>query len=283
MPELPEVETIRRDLEPCLVGRRILRTWCSEGPRYGDIQDAAGLTVRALRRRGKYLLADLADGEGRTVRELIIHLGMSGRLFMAASRPDSPHLRAVIELDGPEHLYFDDMRKFGQLCVVRPGDYAALETLARMGPEPLSADFDAAEFYQALAASRAPVKAVLLGQRVVAGVGNIYADEALFLAGIHPGSRRVSRPQAQRLHAAVRQVLAEAIANRGTSFSLYRDGHFRPGNHYRELKVYGRENQPCPRCQTALCKTRIAGRGTHFCPVCQQAVRASAKVRAQPH
>ena len=204
---------------------------------------------------------------------------MSGRLFVAASRPDSTHLRAVIALDGPENLYFDDMRKFGQLKVVRPGDYEDLETLAQLGPEPLSADFDREEFCRALASSHAPVKAVLLGQRVVAGIGNIYADEALFVAGIHPGTRTVSRRQALRLHAAVRQVLAEAIANRGTSFSLYRDGHFRQGSHYRELKVYDREHQPCLRCQTAICKTRIAGRGTHFCPRCQKPARATAEVR----
>ncbi len=288
MPELPEVETIRRDLEPHVVGRRIVRTWCSDGPRYGDIHDAAGRAILALRRRGKYLLAELGEVgtvaspdavSGIAARELVIHLGMSGRLFTAASRPDSPHLRAVIELDGPEHLYFDDMRKFGQLLVVRPGEYEALETLAHMGPEPLSADFDAENFHRALVASRAPVKAVLLGQRVVAGIGNIYADEALFLAGIHPGSRSVSRPQSRRLHAALKQVLAEAIANRGTSFSLYRDGHLREGNHYRELKVYDREDQPCPRCHTAICKTRIAGRGTHFCPSCQKPPRSTGNGR----
>ncbi|MBU6430202.1 MAG: DNA-formamidopyrimidine glycosylase, partial [Cyanobacteria bacterium REEB65] len=175
----------------------------------------------------------------------------------------------IWHLDGPQDLYFDDMRRFGQLAVVSAGQYAAIPTLAEMGPEPLTDAFDVRSFVRCAATLGAPIKAALLGQKVVAGLGNIYADEALYQAGIHPATRGLSRSQAKRLHSAIRNVLSEAIANRGTSFSLYRDGHFNAGNHYQALQIYDRAGQACGRCGQTIRKFRLAGRGTHFCPGCQ--------------
>ncbi len=273
MPELPEVETVLRDVAPQVTGRRILRADVASGPRYGLLVDAVGRTVVAVTRRGKYLLFQLGD------RELIIHLGMSGRLFVAAEKPETAHLRAVFQLAGGSSLVFVDMRKFGTLAVVRPGDYAEIPTLAEMGPEPLSDAFGPAAFALAVARAGAPIKAVLLGQKVVAGLGNIYVDEALHRAGIHPQARGVPRKQALRLHQAIRDVLAEAIANRGTTFSLYRDGFLNEGHHYDELRVYDRAGRPCRECGAAIVKIRVAQRGTHFCPVCQPQPLSSLKVQ----
>ncbi|MBM3274540.1 MAG: bifunctional DNA-formamidopyrimidine glycosylase/DNA-(apurinic or apyrimidinic site) lyase [Candidatus Sericytochromatia bacterium] len=276
MPELPEVETVRRDIAPQVTGRRIARAEVGPGPRYGSLADAAGRTIRQVDRRGKYLLFDLDD------RELIINLGMSGRLFMAGSPPEDGHLRAVIQLDGPGagYLVFVDMRKFGTLAIVRPGEYHAIPTLAAMGPEPLSDQFAFEPFCDAVAGGGTPIKALLLSQKAVAGLGNIYVDEALNRAGIHPAARGVSRKRALVLHQAIRDVLEEAIANRGTTFSLYRDGYMREGNHYADLRVYDRAGKPCPACRTPIEKTRVAQRGTYFCPNCQPISRLTAAGRS---
>ncbi len=268
MPELPEVETVRRDIEPQVVGRTVTHADVDQGPRYGVLADAVGRRIRQVYRRGKYLLFDLGD------RELIVHLGMSGRLFMADSPPESPHLRAVFRLDGPPPgcLTFVDMRRFGTLQVVRPGKYGDIPTLATMGPEPLSDEFRLEPFMAASARAGTPIKALLLGQKAVAGLGNIYVDEALHRAGIHPGTRGITSIGATALHRAIRDVLTEAIANRGTTFSLYRDGHLNEGNHYRELRVFDRTGQPCRACGTPVEKIRLAGRGTHYCPSCQAGI-----------
>jgi formamidopyrimidine-DNA glycosylase len=273
MPELPEVETVRRDIAPQVTGRRIAGAEAGPGPRYGSLSDAIGRTILRVERRGKYLLFDLGD------RELVIHLGMSGRLFMAPRPPEDSHLRAVLELDGAGagYLFFVDMRKFGTLAVVRPGKYDTIPTLAAMGPEPLSDEFAVEAFCRAVAGGGTPIKALLLSQKAVAGLGNIYVDEALHRAGIHPAARGVDRKLAIKLHQAIRDVLEEAIANRGTTFSLYRDGYMREGNHYAELRVYDRAGKPCPACRTPIEKTRVAQRGTYFCPRCQpQSLRAAA-------
>lgn len=269
MPELPEVETVRRDIEPQVVGRTILRQQVDAGPRYGDLEDAVGRRIRAVNRRGKYLLFDLGE------RELIVHLGMSGRLFVADEAPATPHLRAVLDLgsesDGARRaLVFVDMRRFGTLRVVRPGDYGAIPTLAEMGPEPLSDEFRVGPFAAATARSAVPIKALLLGQKVVAGLGNIYVDEALHRAGIHPATRGLTRRQAASLHEAIRAVLTEAIANRGTTFRLYRDGHLAKGKHQAELRVFDQAGRPCRICGTPVEKIRLSGRGTHYCPTCQR-------------
>jgi formamidopyrimidine-DNA glycosylase len=264
LPELPEVETIRRDLAPRVLGQAIRAVEVGAGPRYGDVSAVVGSRIVGLARRGKYLVFDLTN------RELVVHLGMSGRLFVASAVPVTPHLRALFRLAAKRVLVFEDMRKFGTLAVVMPGDYRQLPTLAAMGPEPLSTAFELGPFASALERSGAPIKALLLGQKAVAGLGNIYADEALARAGIHPAARHLPLDRARALWAAIRTVLDVAIANRGTTFNLYRAGHGKPGNHYLDLRVYDRAGSPCHTCAATIVKIRVAGRGTHYCPGCQR-------------
>jgi formamidopyrimidine-DNA glycosylase len=266
MPELPEVETIRTDLEPFLLGRRIARvTQALEDPHYRDLMEAEGRFIEALGRRGKYLIAGLGE------KELVIHLGMTGQLAVAAV-PSAMlrHLHVHFLLDDGASLYFNDPRRFGWLHVVPAGDYRTIPTLAAMGPEPLSPQFDLAVFARQLARART-LKPLLLSQKVVAGLGNIYVDEALYLAGLHPQRGALSKAEAERLHAAIREVLRQGIAHRGTTFKDYRDGLGRYGTHQDFLRVFAREGETCLACGTPIVKTRVSGRGTYYCPVCQPA------------
>lgn len=276
MPELPEVESVRRQLEPELVGRRILDAWWDPHPqqRFSDVDLVVGRTVGTVNRRGKYLLCPLDDG-----LELVLHLGMTGSFRFAPHGPGrtaredaADHVRARFVLDDGRELRFRDPRRFGRVSVVPAGDYdARVPMLAALGPEPLSDDFRADEFAAALARTTAPVKAALLGQRLVAGVGNIYADEALWSARIHPGSRRVGRSRAVALHAAIREVIAAAIAREGTTFRDYRMVNGESGRNADFLEAYGQGGLPCRRCGTAMRRTVIAQRGTTYCPRCQRA------------
>src|SRR5918996_4577375 len=214
MPELPEVESVRRQLDPELSGRRVLGIWADTQRRFHAAERLRGRTVEAVGRRGKDLLCPLDQG-----LELVLHLGMTGVLHFGVA---DAYVRARIALDDGRELLFRDVRRFGGLAVVEAGAYGALPSLARLGPEQLSDQFDPRRFARDLAATRAPVKPYLLSQRPVAGVGNIYADEALWLARIHPASRRVGPGRAAALHGAIRQVLAEAIEREGTTFRDYR-------------------------------------------------------------
>lgn len=268
MPELPEVESVRRQLAPRLVGRRVLRVTAEPQSRFGGLEEVAGRRVTALDRRGKYLLATLDDAEPL---ELVMHLGMTGSLRFRDEdgwRGDR-YVRATLELEGAT-VDFRDVRRFGRLTVVPAGDYARIATLARLGPEPLSAAFDPDRFHAALAASRMAVKPQLLTQRPVAGVGNIYADEALWRARISPLARRVGRQRAQDLWAAIRAVLAEAIDREGTTFRDYRMTNGDPGGFASFLAAYGRAGRPCARCGALLVRRVIGGRGTTACPRCQR-------------
>jgi len=166
-------------------------------------------------------------------------------------------------------LTFTDVRRFGRTVVVPHGDHGALPTLAGLGPEPLGDDFTAAHLATALRRAGAPLKAVLLGQRVVAGVGNIYCDEACWRAGVHPGSRKVPASRVPALHAAIRDVLAEGIEHGGTTLRDYRDGEGASGSHQQHLDCYGRAGQPCNRCGSVLERSVVAARGTTACPTCQ--------------
>jgi formamidopyrimidine-DNA glycosylase len=231
--------------------------------RYAGIEGVRGCTVRSVARRGKYLLLALGP------IELVIHLGMSGRLFATTKRSRVPHCRVILHFSGRLDLVLVDRRRFGIMRVVPSGQYGGIRALQLMGPEPLSADFEVNQFVQATSRSRTAIKPLLLRQRLVAGLGNIYVDEALYRARIHPATRGLERRQATRLHGAIRQVLREAIARRGTTFSLYRDGLLREGDYYKALRVFDREGQLCRTCGTCIVKMVLAGRGTHFCPGCQ--------------
>jgi formamidopyrimidine-DNA glycosylase len=270
MPELPEVETVVRDLRPLLVGATLTqvrvgkhslrRSW---QPDWSEA--VAGATVQAIRRRGKWILVDL-----ESPRTLLIHLGMTGQLTVEpAPQPLQSHTHLIFSLHRGDELRFRDIRRFGSVelyCVPSVlKDFLA----ARLGPEP--DELTVAQLAASLQATDRPVKAVLLDQRVVAGVGNIYADEALFRAGIHPEQRgRTLDPAAiTRLHGAIGAVITEAIAGRGSTIRDYVGGSGLAGSFQDRHNVYGRTDQPCSSCSEPVRLVRIAGRSSHFCPRCQ--------------
>jgi formamidopyrimidine-DNA glycosylase len=280
MPELPEVETIRRQLEPHLAGRTIVdgtvldSLWCSpREPR--EIETALrGARIASLGRRGKYLLLEL-EGE----RFLVMHLRMTGNLlWLPAADGDEPgHVRVRLVLDGGERLVFDDVRRFGTGAVL-DGREALEDYLgSRLGPEPLDPRFTTEVLRDRAKGRRAPVKAFLLDQSRIAGIGNIYADEALFRARIHPlkpaGSLR--RPDLERLREAIVETLEIGIAAAGASIDDYRHVDGELGSMQERFLVHTREGEPCPRCGAAIVKLRAAGRGTYVCPNCQRAPRRS--------
>ncbi len=270
MPELPEVETVRRELEPWLTGRRIVRAErldAPDGPKYAGLERAAKQRILSVTRRGKFLLLPLSAGD-----ELVIHLGMTGIL---SAKPSERHLRARLLLDdGPDPaLYFQDARRFGRFLVVSAGDYRLLPTLAALGPEPLDEGFSDAAFAAALQKSAMPVKSYLLSQKPVSGVGNIYADEALWRSQVHPltPAKRVPGAKVVALRQAIREVLSESLEAQGTTLRDYRRVNGEVGAYAAELKAYGREGEPCPRCGESIVKLKLGGRGAHYCPQCQQA------------
>jgi formamidopyrimidine-DNA glycosylase len=267
VPELPEVESVRRQLAPRLVSRRIVAVQALPQARFFDLERAVGGRVEQLNRRGKYLIAGLDNDV-----DLVMHLGMTGSFRFRGCDGWTPdvYVRATFELNGGAVLDFRDIRRFGRLCVVDTGDYAGIATLAALGPEPLSDDFDPDRFYADLAATRMAVKPFLLTQRPVAGVGNIYADEALWRAQINPRARRIGRSRAHLLWAAIRAVLTEAIEREGTTFRDYQMVNGASGRYADFLAVYGQAGKPCPRCKVAFIKTVLAGRGTTYCPSCQR-------------
>jgi formamidopyrimidine-DNA glycosylase len=276
MPELPEVETVVRDLRPLLVGRRLnavragrkhLRTKWSKG--WGA--KLAGAGVRAVRRRGKWILVDL-DPAGL----LVLHLGMTGQLtVLRRETPLADHVHLVFALDdGGQELRFRDVRRFGS-ATFHADEEAWFGTLDdRLGPEPF--DLEPGYWRKALVKSNRPLKAILLDQRVVAGVGNIYADESLFLAKLPPTQKgsETTPAQAERLRKAIVDVLTRAIDGRGTSIRDYVGGSGLRGGFQERLNAYGRAGKPCPRCGTPIEVIRLAGRSTHYCPKCQRLPKA---------
>lgn len=284
MPELPEVETVRRELAAWLVGRTVLAAerLAPPGPKYRDLERSVGQTVRAVTRRGKFLILPLSRGD-----ELIVHLGMSGVVSHAPPAPaEAGYERVRLRLSGapPDTLHFRDPRRFGRFLVVRAGDYAGLPTLAAMGPEPLSDAFTPARFRRALARSAAAVKTCLLSQRPVAGVGNIYADEALWRARIHPETpaNEVSSAKAAALHAAIREVLEASLQAQGTTINDYRTVNGEVGAYLEQLAAYGHAGEPCPRCGTPLRRIVVGQRGTVVCPHCQRRRRNGRSPREEP-
>jgi len=275
MPELPEVETVRRSLERLLVGQTIAGIEVGSFAGVLGAVDPAlvsaaleGRTITRLRRRGKFLFVDLDDGAG-----LEIHLRMTGHLEVA--NRDAPPLRfehLTIRFASGYDLRFADQRKFGRV-IFHAGD-PEVELKTRLGPEPLLPAFTSEYLAGVLARRTAPIKSLLLDQRIVAGIGNIYADEALFLARLHPGrpGGSISAPEVRSLHRAIRRVLRSAIQYRGTTFSSYRDGTGQSGENQHRLNVYGRgrREEPCTRCSRPLAFLVIGQRTSHYCPNCQR-------------
>ncbi len=272
MPELPEVETTRRKIEPLLRGQIIEHIEHGAPHKYRNTQLAHGKRITGLARRGKYLMlqlsaADAADTDPHEL-ELIVHLGMTGGF-----RQEQGKYTRVSLTTGASTLYFDDPRRFGKMTVVRPGEYASMPTLAAMGPEPLSSDFQPDRFTE-LARECGAVKPWLLSQKPVSGVGNIYADESLWQARIHPAQTRLTATEAGRLYQAICEVMSAAVEAGGSSLgngvSNYRQHDGVPGRFQHEHHVYGQAGKPCARCGTEIVRIVLGQRGTHFCPQCQQ-------------
>jgi len=263
MPELPEVETVRRQLEPLVVGRRITEAWGHPSAKFASASTADGATIDRVDRRGKYLLLGLDDD-----RELIVHLGMTGQLRLRSGALD-PYVRAWWALDDGRVLELRDVRRFGRIGVVPVGDYGSLPTLARQGPEPWDTVLDGGGLWRNLKQSRVRIKTQLLSQRPLAGVGNIYADEGLWRAGVHPARRTITRREADALLIELRNVLDQGIANGGTTLRDYRAPDGQPGRNQLELGCYGRAGEPCARCGSELRRSVVDARGTTHCPICQ--------------
>lgn len=270
MPELPEVETTRRGLAPHLEGaivRAVLQR--REDLRWPIPEQIRahlpGARIEAVRRRAKYLLLDTLAGSA------LLHLGMSGSLrVLPAATPVKAHDHVDLALDGGRVLRFNDPRRFGSLLWQAPGTTHPL--LQGLGPEPLSAEFDGAWLFARSRGRSAPLKSFLMDQRIVVGVGNIYAAESLFRAGIHPlrAAGRVSRERYEALAAAVKDILAHAIQHGGTTLRDFISPDGVPGYFEQELWVYGRGGLPCKRCATALKQAQIGQRTTVWCPRCQR-------------
>ncbi len=274
MPELPEVESVRLRLEPRLVGRTFEHVQIDDRRLvrpYEPIEVEAeleGERVASLERRGKYLIVRFESG-----RSLLIHLRMTGSLLHApgGSLQDDPHRRAVVRLDDGSDVAYRDVRRFGTWLLVEAGELDPYLD-ARVGSEPLAGEFTPAELARRLAGRRAPIKAALLDQRTLAGMGNIYVDEALWRARLHPlrPAGELTRAEVRRLHQAIRAALAVGIERQGSTLRDYRLPDGDSGEMQHEFKVYGRGGEPCDRCGTPIEKTRAGGRGTWYCPRCQR-------------
>jgi len=286
MPELPEVETIVRGLRGPLVDRKFTGVrvgWknlvarprpdgstssprrLAEGPAVEEFERGlVGQRIVDVKRRGKYLIFALSGGGS-----LIVHLRMTGRLLIKNSDDElDKHDHLIFELDDGRELRFNNVRKLGRVYLV--DDEA--EIVGKLGPEPLDDDFTPADFAALLSRRRGMIKPLLLNQRFIAGIGNIYADEALFAARIHPEHRAdtLTAEAIECLYHAIRRVLRQGIENRGTTLSAYRDAEGREGRNQEHLRVFRRTGQSCPRCGTPIERTVVGGRGTYFCPRCQK-------------
>jgi formamidopyrimidine-DNA glycosylase len=272
MPELPEVETTRRGLEQHLVGQKIARVTVRDGRLRKPVPRRLpallpGSTIRALTRRGKYLLIDCGAGT------LILHLGMSGRLWLVdAATPAEKHDHFDLALANGKIVRLRDPRRFG-LVLWQTGDPLRHPLLAHIGPEPLSGEFDGAALHQATRRRSAAIKQVLMDSHVVAGVGNIYANEALFRAGINPklAARRLTRARCASLVEKIRETLTEAIHAGGSSLRDYVGGDGMAGNFQNAFLVYDRAGKPCSRCGLLIREIRQGQRSTFYCPKCQKA------------
>lgn len=274
MPELPEVEVLRRSLEPHLTGDCIERIEVRNGALREPVDPAAlarharGREVAALRRRGKYLLVDLAGG-----RTVVVHLGMSGRLTLVpAGTPPELHEHVAFHLRSGRRLRLRDPRRFGVVFALRTAEVPTDPHFARLGMEPLDAGFSGSSLSRAAAGRSGPVKPFLMDASVVAGIGNIYATETLFRAGVHPvrSVARISLRRWDRIAGEAVAVLSQAIAEGGTTLNDFADGQGRSGYFQVSLGVYDRDGEPCPICRGAIRRIVQAGRSTFYCPRCQR-------------
>lgn len=283
MPELPEVETVRRGLEPVMAGRVIERAQVNRPDLRWPFPDRmaerlTGARIEGLRRRSKYILADLSTGE-----TLLVHLGMSGRMLISGATvgefhhphpAPAKHDHVVFDMEGGVRVTFNDARRFGAMDLLPTATAEAHPLLSVLGPEPLGNDFHADYLADRLRSRATPIKSALLDQHLVAGLGNIYVCEVLFRAGIHPArlARAVTTAETQRLVPLIRDVLVEAIEAGGSSLKDYRQADGELGYFQHSFRVYDREGQTCttPGCGTVLQRIVQSGRSSFFCPACQR-------------
>lgn len=285
MPELPEVETVARGLQSALPGRRIVsvrlgKTDFIEDPAALE-RELPGSRVESVRRYGKFMLIDLRPRDAHApVFALQVHLGMTGRMVVCApEEPVLPHTHVFMALDDGREVRYTDPRRFGLMRIVT--DDVRGPMLAKVGLEPLTAS--EADFRDKIGARRARIKALLLDQHVLGGMGNIYTDESLWRARINPKrlAANLSAGEIHRLYRGMRQVLSEAIESRGSSISDFVDSYGLPGNFQQKHRVYGREGLKCFRCGKAIKRAIVAGRSSYFCPGCQPEPRPRKKMRGQ--
>lgn len=272
MPELPEVETIKNDLKEELVGLKILdfkSSWPKRvHPSLVELKKKViGATIKDITRRAKLIIFHLDNG-----LKTAFHLKISGRLFIRRPKdPADKYTHHVFNLSQQKELRFSDLRKFGYIKLLSPKELAV--ELSKFGPEPLSSQLDEKIFYDLLRVRNRPIKLVLMDQSVIAGVGNIYACEALFLARIHPEKRanRLSKLQSETLYQKIEQVLKESLTFRGASDNSYLDAHGKKGHYQEHFRVYNRKGEKCPgNCNGSVVYCKLAGRGAYLCPKCQR-------------
>ncbi len=269
MPELPEVETIRRQLAPKLSGLTVIEASSHSSEKFTPAREIEGARFGEMRRRGKFLITALDDG-----RELIIHLGMTGKLRLSIDMAEDNYTRAwwLLQDDAQETRFFEfnDVRRFGRIYVTKAGEYNHIGALRTMGPEPFDPALDATAFWKRLQKSKRKIKTQLLSQKPIAGVGNIYADEALWLARIHPMRTTLTESQATILLETIKEVLQKGIDNGGTTLNNYVDAQGNQGTNQKQLYAYGQAGEPCVRCDTPMISQQLDARTTTWCPHCQQ-------------
>ena len=285
MPELPEVETVARGLRQAILGRRILSVALGKTDFIDDPmaleQHLPGRTIEAIERYGKFMLLRLSAVAGangntseadRKQASLLVHLGMTGQMAASpAAKPHEKHTHVCLLLDDGRELRYTDARRFGRIAYLTEVPLA--KELTRFGADPL--EIGQEEFLKRIHGRHARIKALLLDQRVLRGVGNIYADESLWRAKIHPAhlAAKLTPKQGGTLWRALQEILRKAIVLRGSSISDYLDAEGQPGEYQRRHRAYGREGKSCHRCKTALRRGIVAGRSSYFCPNCQRAPR----------
>jgi len=274
MPELPEVETIRQDMIKKVKGKKIENVEIKNEKNIRIIspeqfkEKLKGRVIEDIQRRGKFLIINLDSDD-----LLIFHLKLTGRLlFSPVGKKEPKYVRIVFTFTDKSRLFFADIRGFADVFLIPRSDVETIPAIKNMGPEPLSPDFNPDKLKQILGGKRGKIKPLLMDQSVIAGIGNIYSQEALYRAGIHP-EREVSKLTEKEIEAIYRSlvdVLKEAIKYRGSSVDAYLDLNGKEGNYVPHLKIYGKEGQICPRCGSSIKKKRVGGRGTYFCSKCQK-------------
>ncbi|GMG60325.1 DNA-formamidopyrimidine glycosylase [Tetragenococcus halophilus] len=278
MPELPEVETVRKGLVTLVQDKTVAEVivrWPKiiESPAVDTFcQELIGQAINDVERRGKFLIFEFTDFD------LISHLRMEGKYEYTPKNTEAPvdkHTHVIFKFTDGSQLSYHDVRKFGRMALVEKGQYPFYKGIKQLGPEPVEEEFSLQAFEKKLQHSSSLIKPLLLNQKVVAGLGNIYADEVLWLAKIHPQqpARTLTKKEAESLHQAIIAILAKAVRAGGTTIRSYKNALGEAGFFQVRLNVYGKTGEPCPRCETPIKKIKVAQRGTHFCPHCQKLKR----------